>query len=61
MNGLLIRPTRNEYIEFIKLLDKILSDNIDKNFFKDRDIAMEREKKKRWQDRRHSKKYYYSA
>ncbi len=41
--GLLIRPTRNEFIEFIKLLDKILSDNIDKRFFKNMNIEIERE------------------
>lgn len=32
--GFLVRPTREEYEAFVHLLDKMLSDNIDKEFFK---------------------------
>jgi len=32
--GFLIRPTRKEYHDFVHLLDKLLSDNINRDFFK---------------------------
>jgi len=32
--GFLIRPTKKEYEAFVHLLDKMMSDNLNKNFFK---------------------------
>ena len=32
--GFLVRPTRDEYDDFVHLLDKMLSDNLNKEFFK---------------------------
>lgn len=42
----LIRPTLKEYNEFVHLLDKLISDNINKEFFKD-DVPLETEEKRR--------------
>lgn len=42
----LIRPTLKEYNEFVHLLDKLLSDNINKGFFKD-DVPLETEEKRK--------------
>nr|WP_319537648.1 hypothetical protein [uncultured Methanospirillum sp.] len=39
----LIRPTEKEYKDFIHLLDKILSENLNKSFFKPLGISFERE------------------
>ena len=41
----LIRPTIKEYDKFVGLLDKILSENIDKSFFGDK-VPLEREEKR---------------
>lgn len=41
--GFLIRPTEKEYNDFIQVLDKTLSDNINKDFFK-KDLALKHEK-----------------
>ena len=40
--GFLIRPTSKEYYEFIHLLDKLISENINKDFFK-KDVRSEDE------------------
>jgi hypothetical protein len=40
--GFLVRPTSRELQEFVLLLDKMISDNIDPKFFKN-EVAMERE------------------
>lgn len=40
--GFLIRPTLKEYNDFILLLDKMLSDNINRRFFRN-DVSFERE------------------
>ncbi|MBK7491922.1 MAG: AAA family ATPase [Nitrosomonas sp.] len=43
--GFLLRPTLSEFNDFILLLDKMLSDNINKDFFKnDTDLEEERER-----------------
>jgi hypothetical protein len=42
----LIRPTLKEYNEFVLLLDKLISDNINKEFFKD-DVPLETEEKRK--------------
>lgn len=42
---LLIRPTQNEYSAFVLLLDKILSDNLNKKFFSS-DLNLENEKER---------------
>jgi hypothetical protein len=34
--GFLIRPTKKEYDNFVQLLDKMMSDNLNKQFFKDK-------------------------
>ena len=39
----MLRPTLNEYGNFILLLDKLMSDNIDKDFFKKENITLESE------------------
>ena len=44
--GFLIRPTLQEYNDFILLFDKLLSDNINKKFFEN-DISLEFEQKRK--------------
>lgn len=43
--GFLLRPTLSEFNNFVHLLDKMMSDNINKEFFKD-DLNLEREEKR---------------
>lgn len=43
--GFLLRPTVSEFNEFILLLDKMMSDNINKSFFGD-DVALETEEER---------------
>lgn len=43
--GFLIRTTRKEYENFVLLLDKMMSDNLDRNFFKDKIEPMRLEKR----------------
>lgn len=44
--GLLLRPTRKEYYDFVLILDKLLSDNMDKSFFRD-DVPDETEEQRK--------------
>jgi len=44
--GFLIRPTRKEFISFVHLLDKMISDNINKEFFKKNEVTQEVETKR---------------
>ncbi|HEC69189.1 MAG TPA: AAA family ATPase [Candidatus Omnitrophica bacterium] len=53
--GFLVRPTREEYENFILLLDKMMSDNLDEDFFKDK-VSLEQNKRtitllEEWLDR----------
>jgi len=41
--GFLIRPTKEEYENFVQLLDKMMSDNFNKDFFKDK-VSVEQNK-----------------
>ena len=41
----LVRPTLEEFNEFVLLLDKMLSENLNKDFFRD-DVALELEEKR---------------
>ena len=43
--GFLLRPTQSEFNTFVLLLDKMMSDNINKNFFKG-DITLEAEEER---------------
>jgi hypothetical protein len=43
--GFLLRPTQSEFNDFILLLDKMMSDNINKKFFKN-DVELEIEKER---------------
>ncbi len=44
--GFIIRPTYNEFYDFVLLLDKMLSENINKNFFSS-DILFEEEEERK--------------
>lgn len=43
--GFLLRPTQTEFNNFVLLLDKMMSDNIDKKFFEN-DVGLESEKER---------------
>lgn len=43
--GFLVRPTHSEFNDFVLMLDKVMSDNINKEFFRD-DVASESEEER---------------